>query len=672
MKKNALFSKAFEYAVRGYSVMPLKKDKRPMLTTWKTYQSKAASEEQIQSWWERWPDANVGIITGEISGITVIDVDAYKAGGTKLDAFPETFTVKTGNGGYHLYYKYQKGLTISANKYPQFPGVDIRSDGGYIVAPPSVTEYLGKGGPYEVFKAVPLAAFPAKLFDAKKAKRSVSSLIGISTGGRNDSITSFIGQLLRAEDNEKKWGSEVWPAVQRANKTYSPPLGERELKTTFDSIVKKEQGRRAAMILSPIQINDGEGGEVKIPIRRNAAGSAYRDMTNAHAVLSHHPYFKGNIKFNTFRQEIEYNGRPFEEADLTKMQYFMQKSTPLAGISKEAVYAGVSHYANENSYDEAQDFLKALKWDKKKRLLSWISKATSVEDDAYHQAIGAQWFAGMIRRIMLPGATFDHMLVLVGPQGIGKTSLFRIIGGPWYKSYTGAIDNKDFYLALRGAVVVDLDEGAALYRSEAIKIKSIITETHDEFRAPYDRVMKKYPRRFVFSMSTNDTEPLRDVTGNRRYWTIDATEQIDFKWLEKNRDQLFAEAYHYWKNKTSLPEVPMDEALARQEMHVPDDSWTELVMTQLQKSLEYCRGEMSFSATIIDVYSRMFPQQELAHLGRGQEMRLAQIFKKQGGLEKKRMLVDGEQRSRWVLTPKRAAELQERNAADTRDEFDKP
>lgn len=645
--------------------MPLKKDKRPILVSWKAFQSKAADENLITTWWEQYPDANIGIITGKISGITVVDIDTKGGKAVPLDTFPKTFTVRTPSGGYHLYYKYNPNISQTANTFPHLPHVDIRNDGGYVVAPPSDN---GKGNSYEVVENLPLAEFPLKLFNAKKGSRKLHDVIGVKAGGRNDSIASFAGQLLRNAP-EKEWGSEVWPAVQRANQTYSPPLPPGELKTTFDSIVKKEIARRAELI-SPIQMDDGEGRPVKIPIRKNSNGNPYKDMANALAVITHHPYFKGNIKYNLFKQEIEYKGVPIEDADFTKIQYFMQTTAGIPSIAKDAIFAAVQHYAMENQYDEAQDWMQSLKWDKKERLTTWIAQSTHVEDNEYHAAIGAQWIGGIVRRIMEPGCIFDYMLVLVGPQGIGKTSFFRIIGGPWYKSYVNSMDNKDFYLALRGALIMDLDEGATLNKSDSIKLKSIITSTHDEYRAPYERVVKKFPRRFVFSMSTNDTEPFRDATGNRRYWAVDGSEKIDFKWLENNRDQIFAEAYHYWKNKIPLPEVPEQEASDRQRSHLPEDSWTELVMNELQKYSEYCKGDPAFVVTLIEIYSKMFTQANMSLFGRQQEMRIASVFKNEAGLEKKRVMVMGDQKMRWVLTEKKAKELQEKNASDTRDDFD--
>ena len=168
MYMSLILAKAIEYAAHGMSVMPVKKDKRPLLSNWKILQEKPADMEQIEQWWTANPQANVAIITGKISNLIVVDVDTY-AGAT--DIFPDTYTVKTGNGGLQKYYQYTPGFTISANGYPTMPHVDIRSDGGYVVAAPSVTDYLKDnkkaGGPYTVLNNVPYAtslhiSFPPK------------------------------------------------------------------------------------------------------------------------------------------------------------------------------------------------------------------------------------------------------------------------------------------------------------------------------------------------------------------------------------------------------------------------------------------------------------------------------------------------------------------------------
>lgn len=244
---NPILAKAIEYHVHGFSVMPVRKDKRPYLASWKDLQTTPATLEQIEKWWEIYPDANVAIITGKISNIIVIDVDTY-AGAT--DIFPDTYTVKTGNGGLQKYYQYTPGFTISASGYPTMPHVDLRSDGGYVVAPPSITEYVKDrkpaGGLYTVLNTVPCAPFPTHLFSATKPKRNPMDAIGALPGKRNDSLASAVGAFLQVH-KEKDWQPIVLPLVEKIAASMRPALPLDEVHATFNSIVSLEHNRRVAL-----------------------------------------------------------------------------------------------------------------------------------------------------------------------------------------------------------------------------------------------------------------------------------------------------------------------------------------------------------------------------------------------------------------------------------------
>jgi len=241
--------KALAYLKKGVSVMPLLKNKEPLLLTWKEFMDRLPTEKEVTDWWTKWPEANIGIITGKVSGLSVVDVDVRKGG--VLDIFPQNTTlIKTGNGGYHLYYKYHEGL---GNRTEILKGIDIRSDRGYVVAPPSVTDYIDKetgvrmGGSYSVIKALPFSIFPVEKFPdlngGKKEAYSISSAIGTSTGSRNATLASVIGKLIRYEPTEK-WNIEIFPVVETINRTFQPPLSDYELKTTFNSIASTEKKRR--------------------------------------------------------------------------------------------------------------------------------------------------------------------------------------------------------------------------------------------------------------------------------------------------------------------------------------------------------------------------------------------------------------------------------------------
>lgn len=673
-KQMTIAEQAFALHVGGYNLIPLKKDKTPNLGAGEVVPQRTAdqTDEQIIKWFKN-PNVCIGIITGKKSGITVIDIDndtgkAQARADEMLTKFPETYTVRTGNGGYQLYYQYQEGFTISANAYPQFPFVDMRNDGGYVVGIGSITDYFkdGKraGGLYTILKNLPLAPFPAHLFLDDKKKFNLSKTIGVKSGGRNSSLASVVGKMLQNEPDVKKWETEVFPAIQQINKTYIPILSDKEVEQVFNSIAKKEKKRRENLKSSPVIVDGQATGEL-MAIQKNRSGIPFMTMSNVVAILEAHPDFRKKIRYNTFREKIEINGEIVEDNIVLKLQHTLQTQFGLHTIAKAVVEDGLMHCAYENHFDEAKDWIKSLKWDGEKRLFSWLNTATGVEDNAYNRGVGTQWWIGMVNRIINPGCIFDYMLVLVGGQGIGKTSLFRIIGREWYKSFSNNVDDKDFYMHMRGAILMDLDEGSAMYKSDIIKLKAIITQTHDEFRAPYGHHTKKFARHFVFSMSTNNIEPFQDATGNRRYWAVDLPHQmVNFKWLEDNRDQLFAEALHWLKDKDNVdmvPQVPQGDAERIQQEHLSDDSWTDLIVDEIRKSADYCEGSADFNTTISEIFGKIFPDESMIRLDRKHEIRIGNVFKNQLGLTKIRKMVDGEQKNRWYISDDKQKELQAKN-----------
>jgi hypothetical protein len=131
-----------EYAIRyirmGFSVIPVRPDKKPFIK-WEPYQKHRATEEELKTWWTKWPNAMIGVVTGGISGVAVIDVDDPDKGMLALSEYLSSCmvpTAKTPRGGYHLYFKAPE--TPLSNNARLVPGCDFRGEGGYVIAPPSV------------------------------------------------------------------------------------------------------------------------------------------------------------------------------------------------------------------------------------------------------------------------------------------------------------------------------------------------------------------------------------------------------------------------------------------------------------------------------------------------------------------------------------------------------
>lgn len=241
-----------------FSVIPVgfgPDGKAPMIKEWKRFQESRASVEQVRGWFSSMPDAKVAIITGKISGIVVIDVDCDKGG--SIEGLPRTSRCRTGNG-YHFYYKHP-GVPVKTCGGIR-PGIDIRGDGGYVIAPPSMHKN-GKQYTWEEdgLDIQALADLPEWTYKEEPRQSSTSLDLTprhptvlaekVVEGARNNVMTSQIGRLLHYLPPGLR--QDIFPIIQLYNKqSFSPPLDERELQTIFKSVSKMEDARRS--IAEPI------------------------------------------------------------------------------------------------------------------------------------------------------------------------------------------------------------------------------------------------------------------------------------------------------------------------------------------------------------------------------------------------------------------------------------
>lgn len=231
------------------------------LIDWKPYQTQRPTMEEIETWFTAWPEANIGVVTGALSGIVVVDVDPDHGGNVGIQdliaehgKLPDTPEVLTGGGGRHIYFRHP-GVPIK-NTVNLVPGVDIRADGGLVVVPSSVHK-SGKRYEWEASSyphRVPLAPLPDWLLQRlnKPARREWSGgtgqgtdwakvvLHGAPEGARNDTCTRLTGMLFRSGLDSKTAGALVllW------NRSLSSPLPEDEVFRTLQSIASREADRR--------------------------------------------------------------------------------------------------------------------------------------------------------------------------------------------------------------------------------------------------------------------------------------------------------------------------------------------------------------------------------------------------------------------------------------------
>jgi len=223
---------------------------------------------------------------------------------------------------------------------------------------------------------------------------------------------------------------------------------------------------------------------------------------------------------------------------------------------KETIMDAFTVIAMENSYDPVKDWLESLPpWDKKPRLNTWLRKnfgavGEGAAADEYFAQVFRKWMVAMVMRVYEPGSKFDWMPIFEGKQGVGKSSFGRLlVGDQFFLDWLPNLTDKDSALGLQGMWGVEMGELSQFRKNELEVIKAFITRTVDKVRPPYGRRMVESARRCVFFGTTNRETYLIDESGNRRFKPL-ILGRLNFKALERDREQLFAEAKHLYDSFT--------------------------------------------------------------------------------------------------------------------------
>lgn len=229
---------AMDYVDSGWSVLPVKpEEKRPYMTNWLQYMHTRATADTVSNWFSTLSGAGIGVVTGKISNIIVLDVENYCKIPIEelLQKYPTQMYSRTGSGGYHLFYQYPTGVSKVSNRVGLFEGADLRADGGFIVLPPTVHP---SGGKYEWIKRGIPSVFPVALLDLE-SKPTIQNegwiteaLRGVSEGGRNDTCARLAGYFFKKGIN----ADVVEAMLLEWNERNDPPLPIKEVRTTIKSI----------------------------------------------------------------------------------------------------------------------------------------------------------------------------------------------------------------------------------------------------------------------------------------------------------------------------------------------------------------------------------------------------------------------------------------------------
>lgn len=237
---------ALSYLESGWSIIPVGQNKVPLIQ-WKKYQTVKPTQQEVRDWWSTWPEANIGGVTGSISGIVVIDVDSedgHAALRRVMDPniLNETPSVITGSGGKHYYFTHPNNGAIS-NAVSMLPGVDFRADGGYVVLPPS-RHASGRLYKWEN-NDKPFNELPNGILSINKTKTNLDWEKEIELGNRDSELTRRVGKLFQSGLSE----ADIIPMIITWNNNHcKPPLPVNQIIKIVKSINNREKSK--AMVSS--------------------------------------------------------------------------------------------------------------------------------------------------------------------------------------------------------------------------------------------------------------------------------------------------------------------------------------------------------------------------------------------------------------------------------------
>lgn len=265
--------------------------------------------------------------------------------------------------------------------------------------------------------------------------------------------------------------------------------------------------------------------------------------------LSRHLFGPEILEFNEMLQLATVGRVPITDGDFGKIRErceakFSTSKKASLKFSTADIAQAVDQVARERTFHPVAEYLEALKWDGTPRLNAACGDWLMADMTRLNISIVRSWFISAVARALKPGCKVDNVLILVGPQGYGKSEVFRALAGPEVFSDSPIdLSSKDAFGLLQRVWILEWSELESLKRArDAESVKSFLSSRSDTYRAPYGRVTQTCPRRCVIVGTSNEREVLGDATGNRRYWIITVRDHINVDYVRDLRDQLWAEA----------------------------------------------------------------------------------------------------------------------------------
>lgn len=307
-------------------------------------------------------------------------------------------------------------------------------------------------------------------------------------------------------------------------------------------------------------------------------------------------YVFGNMPW---RKVVDYE--PIKNVDYSGVRNYIESIYGITGNLK--IDDSMALEFEKNSFHPVRDYLKGLEWDGKKRVNTLLIDYFGCDDNIYIREAITKTLVGAVGRIFVPGIKFDLVLTLVGPQGTGKSTLLKKLGGKFFSDTFMTVQGKEALEQIQGAWIIEMAELSGQRKAEVEAVKHFISKQEDSFRPAYARASETFLRQNIFVATTNNKDFLRDPTGNRRFNPVDidiskATKSVWNDLTQYEVDQIWAEAVMLFNNGEKLFLSPEADALAKveQRKHSEEDERKGLIEVYLETLIPKNWGSMDLHA----------------------------------------------------------------------------
>lgn len=326
-----------------------------------------------------------------------------------------------------------------------------------------------------------------------------------------------------------------------------------ELPKEYAELVEVHKQNKPKEKASPLLVLTEKGGVKQL-------------LSNLENIIMFEPMGK-SLAFNEFTQEIFWKGEPLNDSHISEFRMLADRKYHVK-FTKDDTLAVIEMVARKRkTFHPIKQMIHSKPWDGVQRVESIFIDYLGVDDNSYTRAVARKWMAGAVARIYEPGIKFEMVPIIAGKQGLGKSTLFQRLGGDFFTDSLRSLGNtKDDYQLLIGAFIIELGELSSMSTTETDQIKSFVSARSDKIRLPYARTTQTYKRTCVFAGTTNTSQYLNDLTGNRRFLPMPVNHKPKMDVFQLNDDvvqQIFAEAYSLYKNgeKLFLDDI-LDNAIA--------------------------------------------------------------------------------------------------------------